>query len=436
MSQGSSSRDALEQLACQEQAHLMTVTLDESLPSPPGDFFSNDYLSLTTDTVLRERFRRHALAAPLLFSATSSHLSTGNSKVYNALERRLQRFFGYPAAVLFHPGYNARAVFFASVPQRGDAIIYDELIQTSCREEFHTSASQRVTDRFAHNSVASLEECIRNVLRKYPQINQGNSTVFVYLESLDGMEGDFCPLVEMVEVIEKLIPSGHAHIVVDEAHTSAICGPNGSGYVSLLELNNRVHTVIHTFGQAWGFHGGVILSSAKVQECLIGSAEHTIFSPAVPYTDINGLQTRLDIISGDRGQELRQRLDEVSRYTHKQLFSALKHIPEGILSVEHLSLETGIRRDLGLSSPIIPIYTPLARDLSDYLGTKGYGASTITYSVVKKPLVPMSVHVSNKEADINSFIDAVVAWATKQAQESVRSVPRSESNYVGTKAHL
>jgi 8-amino-7-oxononanoate synthase len=36
------------------------------------------------------------------------------------------------------------------------------------------------------------------------------------------MEGDFCPLVEMVQVIEDLIPPGHVHIVVDEAHTSAI----------------------------------------------------------------------------------------------------------------------------------------------------------------------------------------------------------------------
>jgi 8-amino-7-oxononanoate synthase len=257
MSQDSSLHDILEQLARQEQADLTTVGLDESLPSSAGDLFSNDYLSLATDTVLRERFRRQALAAPLLFSATSSHLSTGNSKGYNALERRLQRFFGYPAALLFHPGHNASATFLTSVPQEGDVIIYDELTHTSCRERFRTSASRRVvTYHFAHNSVTSLKECIRNVLRKHPRITQGNSTVFVYLESLCGMEGDFCPLVEMVQLIEKLIPAGRSHIVVDEAHTSAICGPNGSGYVSLLELNDRVHTVVHTFGQAWGFHGG------------------------------------------------------------------------------------------------------------------------------------------------------------------------------------
>jgi 8-amino-7-oxononanoate synthase len=70
------------------------------------------------------------------------------------------------------------------------------------------------------------------------------------------MEGDFCPLVEMVHVIENLIPAGHAHIVVDEAHTSAICGPNGSGYIPLLRLNDRIHTVVHAFGKGWGFRGG------------------------------------------------------------------------------------------------------------------------------------------------------------------------------------
>ncbi|KAF8838386.1 8-amino-7-oxononanoate synthase [Paxillus ammoniavirescens] len=430
MSQDASLHNALEQFARQEQADLTTGGLDESLPSSAGDLFLNDYLSLAADTALRERSRRQALAAPLLFSATSSHLSTGNSKGYNALERRLQRFFGYPAALLFHPGHNASATFFTSVPQEGDIIIYDELSHTSWREGFRTSARRRVTYRFAHNSVASLKECIWNVLRKHPQITQGNSTVFVYLESLYGMQGDFCPLVEMVEVIEKLIPAGRSHIVVDEAHTSAICGPNGSGYVSLLGLNDRVHTVVHTFGQAWGFHGGVILSSAKVRESLVLSAEHTVFSPALSYTDINGLQSRLNIISGDRGEKLRQRLNEVCRYAHKHLLSALKHIPEGILSVEHLSLETGVRRDLGLYSPVIPIYTPLAGSLSNYLLEKGYSASAITHRAVKKPMVRMSVHVSNKEADIDSFIETVVQWATKHAQDGVRSVGHSESGYV------
>jgi 8-amino-7-oxononanoate synthase len=137
------------------------------------------------------------------------------------------------------------------------------------------------------------------------------------------MEGDFCSLVKMV-AIEKLIPAGRSHIIVDEAHTSAICRPNGRGYFSLLGLNDRVHTVVHTFGEGWGFTEvimhfcyssgcntfsyrgctGVLLGFPKVRECLINSAGYITFSSALPYNDIYGLQSRHDIILGEKGEEV------------------------------------------------------------------------------------------------------------------------------------
>ncbi|KAF8841560.1 8-amino-7-oxononanoate synthase [Paxillus ammoniavirescens] len=422
----SSLDDSLQQhLASRVRAGLGTVSLDEVLPSSAGDFFSNDYLSLSTDAVLREHFLRKALAAPRLLGSSGSRISTGNSEEQNALEQRLQRFFGFPSALLFPSAFIANTSFFSTVPRKDDVIVYDELTHASCREGFRSSAARGATYRFAHNSLASLEDCIRNVLCKHPQITQGNSTVFVSLESLYSMEGDFCPLVEMVQVIENLIPAGHAHIVVDEAHTSALCGPNGSGYIPLLLLNDRIHTVVHAFGKGWGFRGGVILSSPKVREYLIHSVGPIIYSTALPHTDIIGIQSCLDIISGERGEELRQRLNVLCRYAHKQLLSALKRIPDGILSVENLSSNTVVTRDLGLCSPIIPIYTPLANSLSDYLKLKGYSATATMYPIVKIPRVRMSVHVSNKEEDIDSFIDIIVEWGTKQVQGGVPPVVKT-----------
>ncbi|KAF8838383.1 hypothetical protein BDN67DRAFT_1022733, partial [Paxillus ammoniavirescens] len=66
-------------------AGLGTVDFDEMLPSPAGDFFSNDYPSLSTDTVLQEHFLRQALAAPRLLGSSGSRLSTGNSEGCNML---------------------------------------------------------------------------------------------------------------------------------------------------------------------------------------------------------------------------------------------------------------------------------------------------------------------------------------------------------------
>jgi 8-amino-7-oxononanoate synthase len=257
MSQDSPLVDTLQQaIAHRVKTGLTTICLDDPLPSSASDLFSNDYLSISTDPVVREIFLREAHAAPRLLGSTGSRLTTGNSDEFNALEGRLQRFFGAPSALLFTSGFTANVGFFGSVPQSGDVIIYDELVHASCREGFRVSAARNALYRFAHNSVASFEECLRNVLRKHPEIIHGKSTVFVSVESLYSMDGDFCPLTEIVQLVENIVPAGHAHIVVDEAHTSAMCGPNGSGYVSLLGLNHRVHTQLHTFGKAWGFHGG------------------------------------------------------------------------------------------------------------------------------------------------------------------------------------
>lgn len=235
--------------------------LDEPLPSHAPDFFSNDYLSLSTDRVLRDSFLRKVQAAPQtrLLGSTGSRLATGNSAEYITLEKAFKYFFRSSSALLFASGFSANFTFLATVPQTSDVIVYDELIHSSCREGIRLSSG--ASYRFAHNSVASFEECLLGILQKHPQITRGTSTVFVIVESLYSMDGDFCPLAEIVGLVEALVPAGHAHIVVDEAHTSGTCGPNGTGYVSHLGLNDRVHTKVHTFSKAWGLHGGMYCSS-------------------------------------------------------------------------------------------------------------------------------------------------------------------------------
>ena len=257
--------DSLQQAIANRAKKGMTVfRLNEPLPSCAPDFFSNNYLSLSTDHSVRNFFlRRVQAAAPgRLFGSTGSRLATGNSSEFNILESAFKDFFGAPSALFFSSGFTANLAFVANVPQKGDIIIYDEVIHASSREGIRLSC--HTSYRFTHNSVASFEECLLRILQKHPEITRGSSTVFVLLESLYSMEGDFCPLTEIVELVETLVPAGHAHIVVDEAHTSGIYGPNGTGYVSHLGLNDRVHTKVHTFGKGWGYHGGMYCLSWNI----------------------------------------------------------------------------------------------------------------------------------------------------------------------------
>jgi len=67
------------------------------------------------------------------------------------------------------------------------------------------------------------------------KIGRGQS-VFVAVESLYSMDGTFAPLKEIVDAIENIFPEGNAYLIVDEAHSTGIYGPEGRGRVAMLGL--------------------------------------------------------------------------------------------------------------------------------------------------------------------------------------------------------
>jgi len=94
--------DRLRELAAQG--------LTRSLREPAGiDFSSNDYLGLANDAALRAALRERlsTLGPDDPWSAPSSRLLRGETAAHAALERRLARFKGCPAALLFPSGYQA-----------------------------------------------------------------------------------------------------------------------------------------------------------------------------------------------------------------------------------------------------------------------------------------------------------------------------------------
>lgn len=99
---------------------------------------------------------------------------------------------------------------------------------------------------FVHNSVSSLRDCIPRVLEKHPDIAAGKGTVFIAVESLYSMDGDFAPLPEIVRLTKELVPHGCAHIVVDEALSTGIYGPRPWTWIATstqfsILLVKRVH---------------------------------------------------------------------------------------------------------------------------------------------------------------------------------------------------
>lgn len=248
---------ALEKTLVFRQKNLIPVDdLSESSPCSAPDLFSNHYLSLDTNPKIRQNFLDKLSRSPTVFGSGGARLMSGNTPAVVALEAKLKEFYQVPAALLCNSGFDANICFFHSIPQSGDAVIFDEYLHASARDGLAASRTKPAQYAFAHNSISSLRDCIITVLKNHPNISAGRGTVFIAVESLYSMDSDFAPLPQIVELVDELIPKGCSHIFVDEAHTTGICGPKGRGLVSLLGLEDKVDTILHVFSKGVGVIGG------------------------------------------------------------------------------------------------------------------------------------------------------------------------------------
>ena len=179
-----------------------------------------------------------------------SRLLDGNSTYAEDLEKEIAEFHGAEAALLFNSGFDANSGFFASVPQRGDVVVFDEHVHASVREGMKLSRAGKCV-AFKHNDVQGLERVLREVGK--------DVNVFVAVESLYSMDGDLAPLREIVGVVERMVGE-RGYVVVDEAHSNGVYGERGRGTVCSLGLEGKVFARLHTFGKGLACNGGKLCS--------------------------------------------------------------------------------------------------------------------------------------------------------------------------------
>ena len=243
-------------IALRRKHAIPTLDLLEPSPLSAPDVFSNDYLSLTVDPSLRAAALKRLSETDHILGSSGARVLHGNTSVHVDFESRMRDFFGAPAALLCNSGFDANVAFWRSIPQRGDVIIIDELIHASCRDGMADCRAKGSLYSFTHNSADSFRDCLVRALDAHPAIGAGKSTVFIAVEGLYSMDGDFSPLREIVEITDELVAQSSRHIMVDEAHSTGILGPQGRGLIAALGLTGRIDTVLHTFGKARAASGG------------------------------------------------------------------------------------------------------------------------------------------------------------------------------------
>jgi 8-amino-7-oxononanoate synthase len=220
------------------------------------DFCSNDILSLGKTGIIRRAFLEELASHPdFMMYSGGSRLMDGNYSYIEEVEAEIAAFHGAETALIVGSGFEANMALYAAIPRPGDAIVYDELVHASTHDGMVTSLAQcRV--QFRHNDVDALKEAIAGILDTQPQIADGSRSLLISVESVYSMDGDVCPLMDMLEVAREMCPKGNAVFIVDEAHATGILGPKGAGLVSKLGVEKEIAIRLHTCGKALASTGG------------------------------------------------------------------------------------------------------------------------------------------------------------------------------------
>jgi 8-amino-7-oxononanoate synthase len=282
------------------------------------NFASNDYLGLSQHIAVREA----AIEAIHQFGlgAAASRLITGTFAPHTALEEQLAVFKGTEAAISFSSGYAAAVGTITAVANRQDVIVLDKLAHACLIDGARLSGAQlRV---FPHNDLSRLSEIL-----KWAHQNRPNAKIWIITESLFSMDGDYCPLGELVELKD----DHGANLLLDEAHATGVIGPGGKGLAAHLGLGQRIEVQMGTLSKALGSSGGFIAGSGALVDLLINRARSFIFSTAPPPAVAAGASAALTVLQSMEGDRIRGDLHRNIHQVRQKLSLSPDPLPSPII---------------------------------------------------------------------------------------------------------
>ena len=262
------------------------------------DLSSNDYLGFRDHPFLKDA----AIAAienGISLGAGASRLLRGHTHAHESLEHAAETFFGCEKTLFFPNGFQANVALFQTLCSRRDVIIFDSLIHASARDGIQASHAKHV--RVQHNNIQAYTDAIIKAR------DNGAQNIWIALESLYSMDGDFAPLRDIYALAQKY----DAYLVVDEAHSTGVFGARGEGLcLSTLGLEHYPPNLItlHTCGKALGVAGGLICAGDDVIDYMINKARPFIYSTAPPPLQAHLVEKALDLSARTNGDAARKTL--------------------------------------------------------------------------------------------------------------------------------
>lgn len=340
------------------------------------NFASNDYLGLAGD----ERLIKAAIYATekMGTGSTGSRLISGHRELHRELEQAIASWKQTEDAIVFSSGYLANLGAIAALVGKRDLILSDQYNHSSLKNGAVLSGAEIL--EYPHCDMETLKT-------QLSQQRQNYRRCLIITDSVFSMDGDLCPLPELLDIAEEF----SCMLLIDEAHSTAVLGKTGAGCVEHFHSTGRILIQIGTLSKALGSLGGYVAGSANLIDYLRNRAPSWIYTTALSPADTAAALAAIKIVQQEpqRLMQLWRNVDYLKQLIKEQL--------------PHLKL-------LPTESPILCLQLPSAADalrVGKQLRNHGIFAPAIRPPTVPTSRIRISVMATHEAAHIEKLVSVL-----------------------------
>ncbi len=335
------------------------------------DCASNDYLGFAEDKTLAQEAFGLVEASPV-YGPKASMLVNGYHELHQRFEKRLCEVNGFESGIVVGSGFSANIAMIEALVRKGDELFIDAL--------YH--ASGQLASRLLDATVTTFEHNSSEDLHRKLKASKARRKI-IAVEGIYSMDGDLLN-PDIIAIADEF----EAILIVDEAHSSGVVGPNLLGVLDLYDVKIKAnHIKMGTLGKAYGSFGAYILASEHIITYLVNRAKPVIYATAPSlYDTAAGLCALERIIS------------------HKEELGAAVSRRRQI-----------VREILGLDMPglIVPVEIGDNRkviEIQEVLQEKGYLVGAIRQPTVERAILRLIARVGVSEKDLHQVCEIISSF--------------------------
>ena len=316
------------------------------------------------------------------FGLASVRFICGTQTIHKTLEQKVSDFLGMEDTILYAACFDANTGLFETILTKEDAVISDELNHASIIDGVRLCKAARF--RYKNNDMADLEEKLQQAKAN------GARRILITTDGVFSMDGTIAQLDRICELADKYDAMVHH----DDCHAVGFMGKTGRGIHEYHGVMDRVDIITGTFGKALGGGSGGYTSGRKeIIDMLRQRSRPYLFSNTVAPAICTAAIKVLDMLTAST--ELRERLEDNTRYFRQGMRKAGFSIPEG----DH---------------PIVPVMlgdAALAQEMSQKLLQRGVYAIGFFFPVVPegKARIRTQISAAHTKEDLDRAIGAFAA---------------------------